>query len=312
MAAISGLDGKLRFPASMKPCEVRLAHSKQGGGGGGGGGPPAPAPKSSNWQTFYTPEGHAYYYNSITQQTQWEKPAELDQPMGGGPRFPSNSMGGGGGPGGNQPQQEFGPPGSNLFIFHLPPEWNDMDLIQHFQHFGSIVSARVQKSNEGGGNRNRGFGFVSFDNTTSAAQAIRAMNGFSVGGKWLKVQLKKGEEHLTPADIVSVQNTRGPAQGGQGGPRPMGGQAGGAGGPMGFPMQGGGPMAGGPQMGGMGPGMMGQPGPMGGMGAPQMAPQMNGTGPGAPPQGAFNGTAAGPGYPQMTAAGAQPGAYRAM
>ena len=37
----------------------------------------------------------------------------------------------------------------------------------------------------------KGFGFVSFDNETSANNAIAAMNGFEVEGKRLKVEIKK-------------------------------------------------------------------------------------------------------------------------
>eukprot|EP00438_Fugacium_kawagutii_P025427 Skav204272 [mRNA] locus=scaffold409:81659:84921:+ [translate_table: standard] len=50
---------------------------------------------------------------------------------------------------------------------------------------------RVQKDDNG---RPRGFGFVSFDAPTSAQAAIAGMHGFPVEGKWLKVQLKKGDE----------------------------------------------------------------------------------------------------------------------
>ena len=39
--------------------------------------------------------------------------------------------------------------------------------------------------------RSRGFGFVSYDNPQSALAAVKSMNGFSVLGKRLKVQLKK-------------------------------------------------------------------------------------------------------------------------
>lgn len=50
-----------------------------------------------------------------------------------------------------------------------------------------------------------GFGFVSYDNPASAIAAIRAMNGYAVCGKFLKVQLKKGEEHLLPPDLANSQ-----------------------------------------------------------------------------------------------------------
>jgi len=92
----------------------------------------------------------------------------------------------------------YGPPGSNLFIFHIPSEWGDADLIHRFQPYGSILSARIRRDATG---RNIGYGFVSFDNQLSAFAAIRGMNGFHVAGKWLKVTLKKGEEHLLPPDL---------------------------------------------------------------------------------------------------------------
>jgi RNA recognition motif-containing protein len=84
-----------------------------------------------------------------------------------------------------------GPVGANLFVYHVPLNWDDGILQQHFEHFGSIVSCRVQKDPEG---RPRGFGFVSYDSASAAQEAIAGMHGFPVEGKWLKVQLKKGDE----------------------------------------------------------------------------------------------------------------------
>merc|ERR1712050_671578 len=77
-----------------------------------------------------------------------------------------------------------GPVGANLFIYHIPGSWNDSILRQHFEHFGKIVSCRVQTDNDG---RSRGFGFVSFDAPQCAAAAIAGMHGFPVEGKHLKV-----------------------------------------------------------------------------------------------------------------------------
>ena len=41
-------------------------------------------------------------------------------------------------------------------------------------------------------------GFVSYDNPVSALAAIQAMNGFQVGTKRLKVQLKRSKDAFKP------------------------------------------------------------------------------------------------------------------
>ncbi|XP_015789771.1 CUGBP Elav-like family member 2 isoform X1 [Tetranychus urticae] len=86
-------------------------------------------------------------------------------------------------------KQMEGPEGSNLFIYHLPSDYTDVDLAQTFASFGNVISSKVFIDKNT--NCSKGFGFVSFDNPISAQAAIQAMNGFQIGNKRLKVQLKK-------------------------------------------------------------------------------------------------------------------------
>ncbi|XP_022240306.1 CUGBP Elav-like family member 2 isoform X4 [Limulus polyphemus] len=89
-------------------------------------------------------------------------------------------------------RQVEGPEGANLFIYHLPQDFTDNDLAQTFLPFGNVISVKVFIDKQT--NLSKCFGFVSYDNPVSAQAAIQAMNGFEVGTKRLKVQLKRSKE----------------------------------------------------------------------------------------------------------------------
>ncbi|KAI4329748.1 hypothetical protein MLD38_028096 [Melastoma candidum] len=91
--------------------------------------------------------------------------------------------------GGGAGRQIEGPPGANLFIYHIPQEFGDLELANAFKGFGRVLSAKVyvDKATDA----SKCFGFVSYETPEAAQSAINAMNGRQLGGKKLKVQHKR-------------------------------------------------------------------------------------------------------------------------
>ncbi|XP_034254151.1 CUGBP Elav-like family member 1 isoform X8 [Thrips palmi] len=93
-------------------------------------------------------------------------------------------------------KQIMGPEGANLFIYHLPNEFTDTDLVQAFLPFGNVISAKVYIDLDT--HKSKCFGFVSYDNPVSAQAAISNMHGFQIGAKRLKVQHKRKKDNNKP------------------------------------------------------------------------------------------------------------------
>lgn len=107
-----------------------------------------------------------------------------------------------------------GPDGANLFIFHIPNHFTNLDMYQLFCPYGNLLSVRIMVEKDTG--RSRGFGFVSYDSPDSAALAIKELNGFAIGNKRLKVQHKQirpGDQNMERGMNPGYEMQRGNAAG---------------------------------------------------------------------------------------------------
>ena len=99
----------------------------------------------------------------------------------------------------------------NLFVAGLPYDLDDDELMEIFEKFGTIKSAKVAIDKETG--KSRGFGFVEMPIEAEAKDAIENLNDISLGKKPL---------------VVKAADDR-PGGGGGGGQRGGGGNSGGGG-----------------------------------------------------------------------------------
>jgi RNA recognition motif-containing protein len=84
----------------------------------------------------------------------------------------------------SQPRRDTGGP-TKLFVGGL--SWNTTadDLRAAFSPFGTLVDAMIISDRATG--RSRGFGFVTFESSSAADEAIKQMNGKELDGRSLKV-----------------------------------------------------------------------------------------------------------------------------
>ena len=74
----------------------------------------------------------------------------------------------------------------NLFVAGLPYDLDDDELMEIFEKFGVVNSAKVAMDKETG--KSRGFGFVDMQNDAEARDAIENLNDISLGKKPLVVK----------------------------------------------------------------------------------------------------------------------------
>jgi cold-inducible RNA-binding protein len=73
-----------------------------------------------------------------------------------------------------------------LFVAGLPYDLFDDELLEIFEKFGPVVSAKVTMDKETG--KSRGFGFVEMQNEQDGRDAIEHLNDISLGKKPLVVK----------------------------------------------------------------------------------------------------------------------------
>lgn len=81
---------------------------------------------------------------------------------------------------------------NKLFVGNLPYTVNDGDLQQNFSEYGNVVSAKVMTDRETG--RSKGFGFIEMGTDEEAQAAIEALNGMSVNGRAITVNVARPKE----------------------------------------------------------------------------------------------------------------------
>jgi len=80
-------------------------------------------------------------------------------------------------------------PNATCFVFYLPPIIGSNEALRNlFMPYGTVLNAYVAMDKITG--RTRGFGFVDFSRAEEASAAIKALDKYSIGGKYLSVSIK--------------------------------------------------------------------------------------------------------------------------
>jgi len=113
---------------------------------------------------------------------------------------------------------------NKLFVGNLSFNTTENDLQDAFAAHGTVVEANLMMDRVSG--RPRGFGFVTMSTPEEAQKAIEALNGASIDGRALTVNVARPREDRPPGGGGGGRREFG---GGGGGPRRGGGGGGGGG-----------------------------------------------------------------------------------
>lgn len=81
---------------------------------------------------------------------------------------------------------------TKIYVGNLPYSVDDAALRQNFSEYGNVSSAKVMMDRDSG--RSKGFGFVEMSSTEEVQAAISGLNGMSVGGRSIVVNVSRPKE----------------------------------------------------------------------------------------------------------------------
>ncbi|HCL87275.1 RNA-binding protein [Pulveribacter sp.] len=87
---------------------------------------------------------------------------------------------------------------NRLYVGNLAYSMRDESLQQQFSQFGAVNSAKVMMERDTG--RSKGFGFVEMGSDAEAQAAIDGLNGKSVEGRAMTVNVARPMEPRTGGD----------------------------------------------------------------------------------------------------------------
>jgi cold-inducible RNA-binding protein len=81
---------------------------------------------------------------------------------------------------------------SKIYVGNLPYSVDDSSLRHNFSEYGTVSSAKVMMDRDTG--RSKGFGFVEMTTEPEAQAAINGLNGQSVDGRSIVVNMARPKE----------------------------------------------------------------------------------------------------------------------
>ncbi|MGB4060833.1 MAG: RNA-binding protein [Burkholderiaceae bacterium] len=81
---------------------------------------------------------------------------------------------------------------SKIYVGNLPYSIDDASLRHNFSEYGTVSSAKVMMDRDTG--RSKGFGFVEMTTEPEAQAAINGLNGQSVDGRSIVVNMARPKE----------------------------------------------------------------------------------------------------------------------